>query len=167
MAETKKPRVKSAAKVTSLEPKNDLIELAAAPAIKAVETAMDVKPALQTRASELKPVAADTLFSSARKQSDTFRQAVGEAVAVSAKGALEVNDKIIDALNVQSNAALDLWRSAISPAPLPEAFKTQSHATRQAYEAASAQWKDIAESTALWFTKSLEPLQSALHQQGR
>jgi hypothetical protein len=78
-----------------------------------------------------------------------------------------VNDKIIDAMNTQRLAAVDLWRSAISHSPLPEAFKAQSQATRQAYETASAQWKDIAETTALWFTKSLEPLQSALHRSGR
>jgi hypothetical protein len=70
-------------------------------------------------------------------------------------------------MNTQRFAALDLWRSAISPSHLPEALKAQSQATRQAYETASAQWKDIAETTALWFTKSLEPLQSALHRSGR
>jgi len=158
MAEAKKPRAKSATKATSPGPKADLIELAAVPATAALEAAKPAKPASQ-KAAEMKPAAAEALFSSAKKQNDAFRQAVGEA----AKGALEVNGKIIDALNVQSNAALDLWRSAISPAPLPEALQAQGNATRQAYEAASAQWKDIAESTALWFTKSLEPLHSAFH----
>ena len=71
------------------------------------------------------------------------------------------------AVNTQHHAALDLWRSAISPSPLPEAFKAQSQATRRAYETASDQWKDIAETTALWFTKSLEPLQSVLHRSAR
>jgi hypothetical protein len=167
MAEAKKPRAKSAAKVAGTEPKTDLIELAAAPAVTATEPVTNSNPALPLKASEVKPIAAEAFFSSAKKQSDAFRQAVGEAVTASAKGALEVNGKIIDAMNVQSNAALDLWRSAISPTPLPEVLKAQSHATRQAYEAASAQWKDVAESTALWFTKSLEPLQSAFHRQGR
>jgi hypothetical protein len=166
MAEAKKPRAKNATKATSPEPKADLIELAAVSAAVSLEEAASVKPASQ-KVAEVKPVAAEALFSSAKMQSDAFRQAVGEAVAASAKGALEVNGKIIDALNVQGNVALDLWRSAISPAPLPEAFQAQSHATRQAYEAASAQWKDIAESTALWFTKSLEPLHSAFHRPGR
>jgi hypothetical protein len=108
------------------------------------------------------PVEAGAIFLSAKKQGDVLRQAMSEVVATSAKGALEVNDKIIEAVNAQRHAALDLWRSAISPSPLPEAFKAQSQATRQAYETASAQWKDIAETTALWFTRSLEPLQSAL-----
>jgi hypothetical protein len=163
MAAAKKPRAKSAMKATSPGPKADLIELAAIPA----PAALEVVPALQQRAAEVKPVAPEALFSSAKKQGDAFRQAVGEAVTASAKGALEVNGKIIDALTIQSTAALDLWRSAISPAPLPEALKAQSQATREAYEAASAQWKDIAESTALWFTKSLEPLHSAFQRPGR
>ncbi len=167
MAEAKKPRAKRAPKAVSPEPRADLIELAAAPAATIVETTPAAKPAKQAKATEVKPVATEALFSSAQKQSDAFREAVGEAVTVSAKGALEVNGKIIDALTIQSSTALDLWRSAISPAPLPEALKAHSQATRLAYEAASAQWKDIAESTALWFTKSLEPLHSAFQRQGR
>jgi hypothetical protein len=150
MAEVKKPRAKSTVKSA---PKADLVEMAAISAAETVEAAT--------------PVEAGAIFSSAKKQGDALRQAMSEAVAASAKGALEVNDKIIDAMNTQRFAALDLWRSAISPSPLPEALKAQSQATRQAYETASAQWKDIAETTALWFTKSLEPLQSALHRSGR
>ena len=167
MAEAKKPRAKRATKAASPELKADLIELAAAPAATPLEAVTAAKLATQPKVAELEPVAGEALFSSAKKQGDAFRQAVGEAVTASAKGALEVNGKIIDALTVQSSAALDLWRSAISPAPLPEALKAQSQATRQAYEAASAQWKDIAESTALWFTKSLEPLQSAFQHKRR
>jgi len=166
MAEAKKPRVKRAPKAASPELRADLIELAAAPAATALEAVTAAKPAAP-KAPEAKPVAPEALFASAKKQGDALRQAVGEAVTASAKGALEVNGKIIDALNVQSSTALDLWRSAISPAPLPEALKAQSQATRQAYEAASAQWKGIAESTALWFTKSLEPLHSAFQRPGR
>ncbi|MEE1657352.1 hypothetical protein VB618_14170 [Microvirga sp. CF3062] len=167
MAEAKKPRVKSATKAVSPEPKADLIELAAVRAATVLEAVPAAKPVTQAKAPEVKPVAPEALFSSAKKQSDAFRQAVGEAVTASAQGALEVNGKIIGALTVQSSAALDLWRSAISPAPLPEVLKAHSQATRQAYEAASAQWKDVAESTALWFTKSLEPLQSAFQRPGR
>ncbi|KFG67165.1 hypothetical protein [Microvirga sp. BSC39] len=167
MAEAKKPRAKRATKAASPELKADLIELAAAPAAPALEAVTAAKPATPPKVVEVEPVAAEALFSSAKKQSDAFRHAVGEAVTVSAKGALEVNGKIIDALTIQSSAALDLWRSAISPAPLPEALKAQSQATRLAYEAASAQWKDVAESAALWFTKSLEPLHSAFQRPGR
>ena len=159
MAEVKKPRAKSTVK--SVQKADDLVEMAAVSAAEIVEAVVEAKPtSLPTIATT--PLEAGAIFSSAKKQGDVFRQAVSEAVAASAKGALEVNDKIIDAVNTQRDVALDLWRSAISPSPLPEAFKAQSQATRQAYETASAQWKDIAETTALWFTKSLEPLQSAL-----
>jgi len=164
MAEVKKPRAKTTAK--SVQKADDLVEMAALPAAETVEVVADAKPA-PLPATAAAPVEAGALFSSAQKQGDVFRKAVSEAVAASAKGALEVNDKIIDAMNTQRHAALDLWRSAISPSPLPEALRVQSQATRQAYETASAQWKDIAETTALWFTKSLEPLQSALHRASR
>jgi hypothetical protein len=160
MAEVKKPRAKSTAKSVQ---KADLVEMAA---LSAAEAVAETKPASRP-AFAAAPVEAGAIFTSATKQGDILRQAMSEAVTASTKGALEVNDKIIDAMNTQRLAAVDLWRSAISPSPLPEAFKAQSQATRQAYETASAQWKDIAETTALWFTKSLEPLQSALHRSGR
>jgi len=163
MAEVKKPRAKTTAKSVQ---KADLVEMAAISAAETVEPIMETKP-VSLPAPAAKPVEAGAIFSSAKQQSDALRQAMSEAVAASAKGALEVNDKIIEAMNTQRNAALDVWRSAIGPASLPEALKAQTHATRQAYETASAQWKDIAETTALWFAKSLEPLQSALHRPGR
>jgi hypothetical protein len=163
MAEAKKTRAKSTAKSVQ---KADLVEMAAISAAETVETVLEAEPAALP-AAPAQPVEATALFSSAREQGDALRQAMSEAVAASAKGALAVNDKIIEALNTQRDAAIDLWRTAISPSPLPEAFKAHSHATRQAYEAASAQWKDVAETTALWFTKSLEPLQSAFQHQRR
>jgi hypothetical protein len=163
MAEVKKPRAKSTAKSVQ---KADLVEMAALSAAETAEAVAETKPA-SLPAFAAAPVEAGAIFTSATKQGDILRQAMSEAVTASTKGALEVNDKIIDAMNTQRLAAVDLWRSAISPSPLPEAFKAQSQATRQAYETASAQWKDIAETTALWFTKSLEPLQSALHRSGR
>ena len=163
MAEAKKTRAKSTAKSVQ---KADLVEMAVISAAETVETALEAAPAALP-AARAQPVEATALFSSARVQSNALRQAMSDAVAASAKGALEVNGKIIEALNTQRDAAIDLWRTAISPSPLPEAFKAQSHATRQAYEVASAQWKDVAETTTLWFTKSFEPLQSALQHQRR
>ena len=59
---------------------------------------------------------------------------------------------------------MDLWRTAIGAADLPQALQAQTSATRQACETASAQWRDIAETTARWMTRSFEPLQSALRQ---
>jgi len=145
----------------------DLVEMAAVSAAETVEALQEAAPAPRVAAPKAQPIEANAIFSSVREQGNTFRRAMNEAVTASAKGALEVNDKIIDAFNMQSHVALDLWRSAIRPAPLPEAFQAQTSATRQAYETVSSQWKDIAEATSLWMTRSLEPLQSALHRQGR
>jgi hypothetical protein len=160
MAEVKKPRAKNKAK--SVQRADDLVEMAAISTAEMVEAVTEAKP-VSLPATAAAPLEARAIFSSAKKQGDVLRQAMSEAVAASARGALEVNDKIIDAVNAQRHVALDLWRSALSPSPLPDVVKAQSLATRQAYETASAQWKDIAQTTALWFTKSLEPLQSALH----
>lgn len=114
------------------------------------------KPAEGAKAASPKP-----------ERVDVLRRAVSETVSVSARGALEVNDKIIEALESQSHAALDLWRNAITAFHLPDAYAAQARGARQAYETAQAQWKDIAETTAQWFTRSLEPLQSVLHRQDR
>ena len=92
---------------------------------------------------------------------------MNEAVAASAHGALAVNDKIIDALQTQSHAALDLWRTTVSTPHLPDVLRLHSSGARQAYEKASAQWKDIAETTAHWFTKTVEPLSSAISDRKR
>jgi hypothetical protein len=162
MAEAKKIRAKSAKN----SPKADLIEMAAAAAAETVESAMDAKPASPPAPSKIRSTEGGVIFSSVREQGDALRRAMHEAVTVSAQGALEVNDKIIEVLQTQSNAALDLWRTTITTSDLPAALQAQSNATRQAYEAASAQWKDIAETTARWMTKSFEPLQSALNRQG-
>lgn len=162
MAEAKKTGTKRTKSVQNA----DLVEMAAAP-VAEVETTVEAKPASQPTAPAVRPAEAGTIFSSVQAQGDALQQAMREAVAASAQGALEVNDKIIEALQSQSHAAIDLWRTAITPSDLPQAFQTQTHATRQAYEAASAQWKDVAETTARWFTRSVEPLQTALHRQAR
>ena len=167
MAEVKTARAKKAVRSTKSAPKADLVEMAAMSAAEATELLTDASPAPEAPALKAQPIETGAIFSSARQKSEAFRQALSEAVTASAKGALEVNDKVIVALNTQSNAALDLWRSALSPAPLPEAFQAQASATRQVYATASAQWKDVADTTDLWFTRSLVPLHAALHRQVR
>jgi len=146
-------------------PKADLVELAAEPVAEIAQAAEPAPaPAASTKA---KPQESEPLAFSFRDQSETLRQAVREAVAASAKGALEVNDKLIQALQIQGQATLDLWRTALDNARLPDGFNAQTGAARQAFETTSAQWKDVAETTARWMTKSIEPLQSALLRQSR
>jgi Phasin protein len=170
MAEAKKASSRSAkgakgAKSSVGTHKADLVEMAAATVADTVDSIADAKPALQAAALQ-SPFNGGALFSNVREQGDALRQAVREVVSVSAQGALEVNEKIIDALQSQSHVALDLWRTAITTADLPQVLRTQTSATRQAYETASAQWRDIAGTTARWMTRSFEPLQSALHRPG-
>ena len=101
-------------------------------------------------------------LTSVAPKATALRQAMGEAVNASAHGALAVNDKVIEALQTQSHAVLDLWRSAVSAPHLSDALRLQSSGAREAYETAQAQWKDIAATTAHWFNKTVEPLSSAI-----
>lgn len=163
MTETKKTRThkpKSA-------PKGDLVELTMKPAAEAAEIAQAAEPAPLPAAVTFAQKESEPFAFSFRDQSETIRQAVREAVSASAKGALEVNDKVIQALQIQGEATLALWRTALDNARLPDGFNAQTGAARQAFEATSAQWKDVAETTARWMTKSFEPLQSALLRQSR
>ncbi|MGO4387379.1 phasin family protein [Microvirga sp. 2YAF29] len=163
MAEVKKTRTRS----PKSAPKADLVELAAAPVAENVEV-IEATPVAPT-ATLPAPVIVETVkkaeeaFSTVRSQGDAFRHAMRESATVSAKGALEVNGKIIEALHSQGHAAIELWRTALDNKDLQTALKTQTQAARDVFETASAQWKDIAETTAHWMTKSFEPLRSALH----
>jgi hypothetical protein len=163
MAEAKKASAKGAAKAAARKPavtaKTDTREDAKQVSLPIVAPSAQVAPAAQ--------VAEAGRLSSVQERGEVLRQAVTEAVAVTAKGALEVNGKIIEALTAQSDAALELWRSALTASHLSEAIRVQANGTRQAYEDASVQLRGIAETTAHWFNKSIEPLQTALHRQGR
>ncbi len=166
MTETRKTRTRSAKSAA----KPDLVEMAAEPVAKASEIVQAAEPvpadglpaAAESRTKDDEPFVV-----SFRDQGEVFRQAVRETVAASAKGALEVNGKIIQALQTQGHAALDLWRAAIDNPRLPDGLNAQTGAARQAFETTSSQWKDVAETTARWMTKSVEPLQSAFLRQTR
>lgn len=166
MTETKKTRTRSAKSA----PKADLVELAAQPVVEVAEIVQAAEPAPAPKPSapdKVKLTESEALVFPFRDQGEAMRQAMREAVSVSTKGALEVNDKIIQALQAQGNAAIDLWRNAIDNSRQPGGFDAQTGAARQAFETASAQWKDVAESTARWMTMSMEPLQSAFLRQSR
>lgn len=106
------------------------------------------------------PVAAIT--SVASPGASALRHAVSESVSASAYGALAVNEKVIEALQTQSEAVLELWRNSISTPHLTDLLRIQSTGARQVYETGSAQWRDIANTTAHWFAKTVEPLSSAI-----
>jgi len=169
---SEKPKVKAAGKA----PRAEKVPVLPAPAVDSREqvslfekvaplAAVSEAANIEATAPPLNQVAAaavEAVASSAAPKAAVFRQAMGEAVTASANGALAVNDKVIEALQTQSHAALDLWRTAVSTPHLSDVIRLQSNGARQAYETASAQWKDIAETTAHWFTKTVEPLSSAI-----
>lgn len=164
MTETKKTRTRKPAGTPKSAPKADLVEMAAAPAAEVTEIVQAAEPApapTPSISSETKKESEPYVFS-LKDQGEAFRLAMREAVSASAKGALEVNDKIIQALQIQGNAALDLWRTTLDTSRQPDSFNVQTGAARQAFETASAQWKDVAETTARWMTQSVEPFQAAL-----
>jgi len=165
MTETRKTRTRNAKSA----PNADLIELAAGPAVEPKETAQAPEPAPAPKAFASTPAQTEgePLIFSLGDQGEAIRQAMRETVAASAKGALEVNGKVIEALQIQSHAAIDLWRTALDNSKRPEGFKAQAGAARQAFETASAPWKDVAEATARWMTRSVQPLQSAFRRQTR
>jgi hypothetical protein len=160
MAEAKKTRTRS----LKIAPKADLVEMAAAPVADNAEVTEALMPVTSPAPLSVETMEkTEEVFSTVRSQGDALRHAMRESASVSAKGALEVNGKIIEALHSQGHAAIELWRSALDSKDLQSAFKTQTLAAREVFETASTQWKDIAETTAQWMTKSFEPLQSALH----
>jgi hypothetical protein len=107
------------------------------------------------------------VYARAQVRTETLRQAVTETATVTTRGALEVNDKLIDAWQAQSDAAFDVWRSTLSAGTLSEAVQIQANGTRQILETAAARWKDVAETTTRWLGASLKPMQSTWTDQRR
>ncbi|HZH51125.1 MAG TPA: phasin family protein [Microvirga sp.] len=164
MAETKKAR----AKVTRGSPKS-VQKVAPAPAADVATDQMAIalpvpEPALQPSAQAAEAAKPRAL---PKERSDALRHVMSEAINATARGALEVHDKIIEALQAQSNAAFEVWETSLKAPHLSDAIRVQTNGVRRVYETASAQWTDIAATTANWFHKSLEPFQTALHRQDR
>ncbi|RDI57827.1 phasin family protein [Microvirga subterranea] len=162
MAEAKKAR----ARVTGASAKGARKSAPAAKTETATEqlamTEFAPQPVLQPEAP-----AAEAPQALQRVRTDALRKVMSEAVNATARGALEVHDKIIEALQAQSDAAIEVWESSLKAPHLSEAIRVQTNGARKAYETASAQWTDIATTTASWFHKSFEPFQTALHRQDR
>jgi hypothetical protein len=128
-----------------------------APAPAALEA---ISPVLADVTTKVVTEAARQATTRIKASRETLRLAITEAATASSHGVLEVNDKMIDAFRAQSDVAIELWRSAMSAGSLTEAIRVQVDGARQAYETASAQWKDIAETTTRWIDRSVQPIQS-------
>lgn len=129
---------------------------AVSPAAVATPTAAPAETAARFGALLQTPEA----YATVKATAETLRQAVAESAAASSRGVIEVNDKFIDAMRAQSDAAFDLWRSALSATTVSEAIRIQTGGARQVYETAATQWKDLAETTTRWLTASVKPMQS-------
>jgi len=151
------------------------------PALKAIDLAVEALAAAPKAAQAIRPdqvvapVAslmeagaeqARQAYARAQATTEALRQAVTESATVTSRGALEINGKVIEALRAQSDAAFDLWRSALSAGSVSEAIRVQTSGTRHVYETTASQWKDIAETAGRWFSATVRPMQSVWTNQG-
>ncbi|MGO4572912.1 phasin family protein [Microvirga sp. 2TAF3] len=170
MAEAKKvgtTRAKKRAAPKKTPAAQEAVQVEAAQETLPLPPRAETKPQPRVRKTHAPLAEPMQLSGLAPKREDALRQAMREAVSATARGALEVNEKIIEAFQTQSDVAIDLWRSTIAAPHLSEALRLQTTGTRHAYETASAQWKDIAETTARWFNGSLQPLHVMLSDRSR
>jgi hypothetical protein len=98
----------------------------------------------------------------ARDTRESLQQAVTHSATAAAHGMLELNGKVIDLLRAQSDAAFELWRSALAAGSLSEAVRVQTSGLRQAYEATATHAKDVAETATRAIGDTVKPLQSAM-----
>jgi hypothetical protein len=178
MAEAKKPstsrspRKSVPAKATTRAADVKTSELE--PTLLAAEMAIDIEPvptlveAVRTNpitetvqmVAEATPQVMRHVSRKTEESREILRAAMRDAAKASTRGALEVNGKVIEALRIQSEVALDLWQSTLKAGSVPEAMRLQTTGMRTAYETAAAQWKDIAATTTRWFGQSVEPIQA-------
>ena len=109
------------------------------------------------RTESMKCIASDapvSLQAHARVQStrDALRQAMTATATAATLGVLEVNLKVIDALFAQSDAAVELWSSALATR-----LRAQASAARHIYDAA-ATWMDVATNTTRRFGGTVKPI---------
>jgi hypothetical protein len=129
-----------------------LPEQALAPAAKLIEAGAE-----QTRQA----------LARARSTGEELRQVAAETAQQTALGAFEVNEKVLDALRAQSDAAFECWRAALGAGSMSEAIGVQAAGARKVYETATSHWADVAESARRWLGATVRPMQSAWTGTGR
>lgn len=154
------------------DPIADAVARVAAPALRparaAVETsavtiAATAKVAVPAgRLLEVGAEQARDVYALARAATTNLRDAITESANATARGALEVNGKVIEAWRAQSDAAFDVLQSALRATSLSDAIRVQTSGARQVYETAATHWKDVAETTTRWLGTAVRPIQSAL-----
>lgn len=98
-------------------------------------------------------------YSKTQEATEGFQQALTASATVTSQGLIELNNKMIDLFQSQSDAMLDIWKQILSAGSVSEAVKIQTSGLREAYEHSSSQWKDIAQSTNRIVTDCLQPIQ--------
>jgi hypothetical protein len=150
-----------------IEAANDAVPAPVPPAIVAPQAKpAEVQAFAPLRLADAGETQARDAFARAQGATAALRQVVAESTTATTAGALEVNEKVLDAFRAQSEAVLDLWRSTLAADTLTEAVRVQTTGARDAYAVAASHWKDVAESTSRWFGAALKPFQSVLTNRG-
>lgn len=84
----------------------------------------------------------------AKQSSETMRQATTERAVAAGGGLAEINTKMLELVRAQTEAALDLWRAALSARSPAEALQAQMSAMQKAYQDTTRCWKDLFEASA-------------------
>lgn len=137
----------------------------------AIETAESLLPLQRALTQSPAPSAVELLdagteqalhgLARVRSTGEGLRQVMTETARATTMGALDVNDKVLEALRAQSDTALETWQSALKAGTLSEAINVQSAGTRQMYEVATARWGEVADSARRWVGACVKPMQSA------
>ena len=106
-------------------------------------------------------------FEQAQVSGETMRQACIESANAASRGMLALNTQMLDLVRAQSDATMDLWRSAMAAPSFSEALKVQTSGARQAYETTAAHLKVIAETTTRVVGETTKPIQSAFKDRTR
>lgn len=173
MAAQKKTAAKKAIKTAGLEAvatKADKPKAAPKVVAKtATKTSTPVRTiaAPATRLVEVGADRAREAYTRAKATSERIHQTLTETAAVTTRGALEINGKVLEAWGAQSDAAFALWRQALGTGSLSEAVLLQANGARRIYETAATHWKDVAETTTRWLGDSVKPLRAALTNEAR
>jgi hypothetical protein len=96
-------------------------------------------------AAKAADVAAATVHAEAQRSSEALRQTMTGAALPG--GLAEINGKLFDLVRAQTEATLDIWRSALNARSPVEAIQAQTNAMRKAYETITQRWKDLFETT--------------------
>lgn len=108
------------------------------------------------------PAQPGDFYGRAQAATASLRQVVAATTTATTTGALEVNGKVLDALQAQRDAVLDVWRSALAADTLSDAIRLQASGAQAACTQAATHWQEVAETTTRWLSAAFQPIQSAM-----